>query len=325
MAENNLISADKIDVIEQSIQDISPDLLEILLRDKTTKKFIRWGSDNYIAYGPEYHTDQEITPKLITGSYTDIIQPRVAKPEEQRTKRTRDNAEVFTPSWVCNEQNNLVDAAWFGRHDVFNVAGDKSWQAVPDPISFPRDKIWKDYVNARRLEVSCGEAPYLVSRYDTVTGQPIPIPERIGLLDRKLRVVGENAANDKEWFDWAIRAFQSVYGYDFQGDNVLLARENLLYTFIEYVEARTGERPTLRQMKKIANIISWNIWQMNGLTMTAPYSLAEPVYKQMSLFDMFDLNGDGEEKNEQTDEIPCKIFDWRSNESIEFRSMIDEG
>lgn len=324
MPENNLIPADKIDVVEQSIQDISPDLLKILLSDKTTKKFIRWGSDNYIAYGLEYHIDQEITPKLITGSYTDIIQPRVAKPEEQRTKRTRDNAEVFTPSWVCNEQNNLVDDAWFGRHDVFNVAGDKSWHAVLDPIFFPRDKIWKDYVNARRLEVSCGEAPYLVSRYDTVTGQQIPIPERIGLLDRKLRVVGENAANDKEWFDWAIRAFQSVYGYDFQGDNVLLARENLLYTFIEYAENRTGERPTLPQMKKIANIISWNIWQMNGFTMTAPFSLAEPVYKQMSFFDLLGMDGEGEEQEEQTNEIPCKIFDWRSNESIEFRSMVNE-
>lgn len=325
MAENNLIPADEIDVVEQSVQDMSPDLLKILLSDKTTKKFIRWGSDNYISYGPEYHTDQEIAPKLITGSHTDIIQPRVAKPEEQRTKRTRDNAEVFTPSWVCNEQNNLVDAAWFGRNDIFNIAGDKSWQAVSDPIEFPRDRIWKDYVNARRLEVSCGEAPYLVSRYDTVTGQPIPIAERIGLLDRKLRIVGENAADDKEWFDWTIRAFQSVYGYDFQGDNVLLARENLLYTFIEYAEARIGERPTLLQMKKIANIISWNIWQMNGLTMTAPYSLAEAAYKQMSLFDMFDLNGDGKEQEEQTDEIPCKIFDWRSNESIEFRSMVKEG
>ena len=27
--------------------------------DKTTKKFIRWGSDNYISYGAEYHTDLE--------------------------------------------------------------------------------------------------------------------------------------------------------------------------------------------------------------------------------------------------------------------------
>ena len=164
---------------------------------------------------------------------------------------------------------------WFGRKDVFNFAQDKSWKTIADPIQFPQKKTWKKYVDARRLEVCCGEAPYLVSRYDTVTGQIIPIKDRIGLLDRKLRIVNENAANDEEWKQWVIRAFQSCYGYDFSGDNVLLARENLLYTFIEYTEKRTGQKPSLKELKKIAIIIAWNIWQMNGLTMTAPYSLAQ--------------------------------------------------
>lgn len=315
----------EVDVIEQSIQDLSPELLKILLSDKTTKKFIRWGSDNYQEYGPEYYADQEIKPELITGSNTVVIQPRVSKSEAEKSQRTRDKAEVFTPSWVCNEQNNLVDAAWFGRDDVFTINGEKSWNAVPDPVAFPRDKIWKDYVDARRMEISCGEAPYLVSRYDTVSGQTIEIANRIGLLDRKLRVVNENARDDEEWLKWTIRAFQSCYGYDYQGDNVLLARENLLYTFIEYTEHRMGRKPTLQELKKIANVIAWNIWQMNGLTMTAPYSLAEPAYKQMSIFDIFGIDEDGDGKEEAgSEEIPCKIYDWRSNESIEFRSMIRE-
>lgn len=325
MSVDKLIPTAEIDFVEQNIADMSEELLRILLLDKTTKKYIRWGSDNYKAYGPEYESDQEILPKLITGGNTTIIQPRVAKAIEQQTKRTRDTAEVFTPSWLCNEQNSLVDANWFGRVNVFNIIGKKTWITVTDKIEFPRDKIWKNYVDARRLEVSCGEAPYLISRYDTVTGQSIPISDRIGLLDRKLRVVWENATTEEEWFDWTTRAFQSVYGYDFQGDNVLLARENLLYTFIEYTEARTGVSPSLLQMKKIANIISWNIWQMNGLTMTAPYSLAEPAYKQMSLFDIIDLTGNDRVQEEQLDEIPCKIFNWRSNESIEFRLMVKEG
>lgn len=314
----------EIDVMEQVIQDISPELMKILLSDKTTKKYIRWGSDNYSSFGPEYCADQEIKPELITGNFTAVIQPRVSKSEEEKSQRTRDKAEVFTPSWVCNEQNNLVDAAWFGREGVFNVMGEKSWTSVLDPVIFPRDRIWKDYVDARRMEVSCGEAPYLVSRYDTVSGEMIPIKDRIGLLDRKLRIVNENARDDKEWMQWTLRAFQSCYGYDFQGDNVLLARENLLYTFIEYMDARMGRKPSLQELKKVANIISWNIWQMNGLTMTAPYSLAQPAYKQISLFDLFDMNGDGKEEEPGTDEIPCKIYDWRSNESIEFRSMIKE-
>lgn len=317
----------EIDVIEQKIQDISPDLMKILLSDKTTKGFIRWGSDNYADLGPEYQADQEIKPELVTGNHTALIQPRVAKTEEEKTRRTRDKAEVFTPSWVCNEQNNLIDAAWFGRKDVFNQMKEKSWITIADPVSFPRDKIWKDYVDARRMEISCGEAPYLVSRYDTVSGDPIEIKDRIGLLDRKLRIVNENADTDEEWMQWTIRAFQSCYGYDYSGDNVLLARENLLYTFIDHMQAHMMREPTLKEQKKIANIVSWNIWQMNGLTMTAPYSTAEPAYKQMSIFDFFgaDDDGSGVESITTTDEIPCKIFDWRSNESVEFQSMVKEG
>ncbi len=314
----------EIDIAEQRIQELSSSLLKILLSDKTTKKFIRWGTDNYKGYGPEYYTDQEIKPDLITGNMTVTVQPRVAKSEAEQNRRTRDKAEVFTPSWVCNEQNNLVDEAWFGRKDVFNSSCGKSWKTIIDPVQFPRDKIWKDYVDARRLEVCCGEAPYLVSRYDTVTGRRIAVRDRIGLLDRKLRIVNENAEDDEEWKEWVIRAFQSCYGYDFSGDNVFLARENLLYTFIEYTEDRTGKTPSQEELKKIANIIAWNIWQMNGLTMTAPYSLAQPAYQQISLFDFLDTDEEIEEK-QGINEIPCKIFDWRSKESIEFRSMIQEG
>ena len=83
-------------------------------------------------------------------------------------------------------------------------------------------------MDVKRLEITCGEAPYLVSRYDTVTGRTIPISERVGLLDRKLRVVHENTGTEAEWKKWARRAVESVYGYEFQGDNLLLARENNL-------------------------------------------------------------------------------------------------
>ena len=317
----------EIDVVEQNIQDISPELLKMLLLDKTTKKYLRWGSDNYVEYGPEYYPEQDMKPELITGNMTMTIQPRVLKSEEEKLKRTRDKAEVFTPSWVCNAQNNLVDEAWFERKDVFNtLKNNNRWNSVSDKIIFPRDKIWKDYVDARRMEISCGEAPYLVSRYDTVSGESIPIKERIGILDRKLRIVNENAKDDEEWMNWVIRAFQSCYGYDYSGDNVLLARENLLYTFIEYVEDRTGEKATMKQLKKIANIISWNIWQMNGITMTAPYSLAKSSYEQMSFFNLLGMNDQENDDDElRTDEIPCKIYDWRANKSIEFQSMMKEG
>ena len=105
--------------------------------------------------------------------------------------------EVFNPSWICNAQNNLVDEYWFGRPNVFNIPQDGTWTAT-ERIAFPEDKqhTWKHYVDARRIEISCGEAPYLVSRYDTVTGEFIELLSRIVLLDRKLRVVTENTLAD---------------------------------------------------------------------------------------------------------------------------------
>lgn len=306
----------EIDILEQRIQDINPSLLKILLSDKTTKKYIRWACDNYQEYGAEYQADQEMFPNLIIGKYTSLIQPRVEKSEAEKAKRTKEKAEVFTPSWVCNKQNNLIDEAWFGRPNVFNQVVDNFWKSNEEPIVFPENKNWKEYVDAKRLEITCGEAPYLVSRYDTVSGRVIPIKERIGLLDRKLRVINENALSKEEWYHWAIRAFQSSYGYDFQGDNVLLARENLLLTFIEYYQEKIGRNPALAEIKKIANIIAWNIWQMNGMTMTTPYSVAEPIYSQPSLF------GDIESNEIERTEMKTRIFDWRYKRSLEFASLI---
>lgn len=202
-------------------------MTELPVFDRTTRKNILWATDNYISLGVGFEVFSEITPNLITGPYAALIQPRIAKPKDAQAGRTRDKAEVFTPSWICNKQNNLIDAQWFGRTSVFNVENKTSWTASSGTISFQgTKKDWKKYVDAQRLEVSCGEAPYLVSRYDTVTGERIPLYQRIGLLDRKMRVVQENAETPEDWLAWAQRAFESVYGFEYQGDNLLLAREN---------------------------------------------------------------------------------------------------
>ena len=249
-----------------------------------------------------------------------MIRPRVAKDIKEQTIRTKDKAEVYTPSWICNEQNNLIDEAWFGRKDVFNISNHQKWLATKEQIKFPKNKDWQKYVDAKRLEISCGEAPYLVSRYDTVTGKEILIVERIGLLDRKLRVVNENTFTEEEWFKWTKRAFESIYGYEYQGDSLLIARKNLLYTFIENMEYKFSHKPSEEQLQMIAKIISWNIWQMDGITMSVPYSERPRVNVQISLFDI--LEGI---ESEDKEPIPCKIYDWRSNTSLEFRSMMKGG
>ena len=178
---------------ETGLLELSLEVLNILLRDHTTGKNIFWATHDYEVLGSEYDYQSQILPHLITGEHGMVIRPRVLKSKEKQTDRSKDMAEVFTPSWVCNAQNNLVDEAWFGRKDVFNIEDSTThtWQANPDKITFPKDITWKDYVRATRMEMTCGEAPYLVSRYDATTGEPIPIEQRIGLLNRKLRVISD--------------------------------------------------------------------------------------------------------------------------------------
>lgn len=310
-----------VDVIEKDISQYGLELLKILLKDRTTKKNIIWATSDYAAHGELYAATEQIYANLITGVHSELIQPRVSKAHEQKNSRTRDKAEVFTPSWICNAQNNLVDEHWFGRPDVFNTPRGNSWTVNSSKIGFPADKkhTWKCYVDARRMEVSCGEAPYLVSRYDTVTGEPIELLSRIGLLDRKLRIVTENAANENEWLKWAYRAYQSVYGFEFQGDSLLLARENLLYTFIDYVQYALHRTPALAELKKVATIISWNLWQMDGLTYGPPLSDIQEEINQLSMSDFLDSETLFVQKPAQT---RCKIKDWRSKVIVEYYSLV---
>ena len=52
-----------------------------------------------------------------------------------------------------------------------------------------------------------------------------------------------------EWCNWTTRAFQSVYGYEYQGDNLLLARANLLLSFVEYYFERWKRSATCIKQK----------------------------------------------------------------------------
>lgn len=288
-------------------------LLKRLLADKTTGANILWATDAYREQGDAYQRDKEITAQMITGSHSGIIKNRARKALEQQSERTRQRGEVFTPLWVCRKMNDFADETWFGRPDVFA----KDWQPT-EQVYFSKHRSWQRYVDNRRLEITCGEAPYLVSRYDVATGELIPIANRIGILDRKLRVVNENAAEESEWLTWATRAFQAVYGYEFQGDSLLIARVNLLITFEEYLWNRWRRKPTAKEYQTIANIISWNIWQMDGLTGAIPYCKAQEEYRQMSLFDWFESEDYQEAAAQQ---VPCRIFDWRGKRSLAYREV----
>lgn len=259
-----------VDIKENSLLSIDPLLLDIILIDRTrtsdTEKFnIIWATDNYTPLGENYSENSQITVESITGENGAVIRPRVNKSKAEQEYRSRDKAEVFTPAWICNCQNNLIDKEWFKGESPFNIETDNGWITKTDKITFPEGTTWIDYVSDNRLEMTCGEAPYLFSRYNVVTGETIPVKDRIGLIDRKLRVVSENCDDPKEWFDSAVMAYKATYGFEWQGDNLLLAREAMLFTFIDFYEEKFCKTPTKSQMRKIAEIISWNLWQMDGL------------------------------------------------------------
>ena len=309
-----------VDIREDDLSDISPEVLATLLRDHTTGQNIFWATHDYESLGSEYDYHAQILPELITGEHGMVIRPRVLKSKENQTDRAKGMAEVFTPSWVCNAQNNLVDEAWFGRKDVFNVEDSENhtWKSTAEKIEFPEGKTWKDYVRATRMEMTCGEAPYLVSRYDTTTGEPIPLEQRIGLLDRKLRVVSENTEKSGDWLDWAQIAYMNTYGYEWQGDNLLLAREALLWTFIENYQAKFGKAPLLKSIRYIAYIVSWNLWQMDGLKGVVPDTCKNGVKEKVpTLFGEEEqtMNCVGCQQNDyrKHNGTYCLIRDWPNN------------
>ena len=321
------------------MNSLIPDsILPLLLRDRTTGRNIFWATHDYEHLGKGYGYKDEILPELITGEHSGVIMPRVLKSRQQQTDRSKDMAEVFTPSWICNAQNNLVDEAWAGRKNVFNKEVDSTvdadlksashesgisnplqqsnplqrvhtWKNNLNPITFPDGKAWQDYVSQTCLEITCGEAPYLVSRYDTTTGAPIPLPQRIGLLDRKIHVINEHTETADDWLLWVHTAYQNTYGYEWQGDNLLLARINLLTTFVEYYADRFHEQSTEEQVSGIAEIISWNLWQMDGLRGVPPDYPSPGEILEHPAPDMFTEY--------------CLIRDWESGKPLRYIDLFN--
>lgn len=286
--------------------------LPTLLSDKTTKGNIIWATDDYASLGEGYDAKHEIMPTQIGIMGESRPRPRIQKQIDEQQDRTRKHAEVFTPAWVCNRMNNAFDEMWFGGTGVFNVEEGKNWVATGAAITFPNKKNWQQYVDLRVIEITCGEAPFLVSRYDTSTGDEIAIKNRIGILDRKLRVVRENTYDDVEWLKWTIRAFQSVYGYEFQGDNLLIARINLFLAFADAALEELGRPAKPEELHCIANIISWNLWQMDGRKGTVPFGTIQESSIQLSLLDLF-----SEEYENSPEGCPrCRIMDWRGMGSV---------
>lgn len=249
-------------------------VLHKLIADKTTGRNIIFATDNYMDHGRD-DTDQ-ITVDALLGFESIDIQPRVMKCRSEQTVRTQKKAEVFTPTWIVRKMNDFCDSIW---HE--------------EKLSTD----WRKYVSLRILEITCGEAPFLVTRYDMTTGDLLPLYKRTGMLDRKLQAIQAN--DETTWLKWAFRAYETTYGYEFQGDNLLIARINLLVTFCDYLEDRWERKATDSELGKLANIIAWNIWQMDGLKETVPIGIPKKR-TQLSLI----------EDDEEKIPVACTIYNW---------------
>lgn len=74
----------EVDILEDSIFQLSPELLNTLLKDHTTseadiQRNIFWATSDYEHFGKEYQYNSPILPHLITGDNGHIIMPRVLK------------------------------------------------------------------------------------------------------------------------------------------------------------------------------------------------------------------------------------------------------
>lgn len=288
-------------------------IVAILLADRSSGAFIRWACNAYTTHGESYAADQEIYPHQVH-----LIQERTRKTQEEQRDRTKKSAEVFTPAWLCNAMINARDAVYFGREEVFNRMEAPSWTPTRKTIDFPttasgRRLAWERYIDARCLEITCGEAPFLVSRYDAADGRPIPLAERIGILDRKLRIIGEHTCTAEDWFHWAKRALESAYAYEYQGDSLFLARLNLFLSISEY-HRHLWKRPLNRhQQEEVSRILSWNLWQMDGLTATTPF-VTKQGKPEDSLFDFYAITAERRP-------LRSLIRDWRGKKTIRFSEL----
>ena len=143
------------------------------------------------------------------------------------------------------------------------------------------------------------------------SGEFIPIEQRVGFVDRKLRRINEEINDKAEWQRLTELAFKSSYGFEWSGDSLLLARENLLYTYVDYYVQKWNDKPSEGLLKEIATIISYNLFQMDGLKYEIPLSEKKEKIAVLQL----DLFGE-EDEEEQWYVRPgkrVKIMNWEIN------------
>ena len=241
-----------------------------------------------IYWANEHGFFDEITPQEALE-----ITPRYRKPREEKDGRRQGKAEVFTPPEIVGE---MVSSIWDGG---------------------------KSGLSDRWLEITCGEGAFITTRYHSQTGEAIPISERQGFLDRKLALCTAMSPSPAEWWNNALTALKSCYGYEYQGDSLFIARKNVLLSVREAWQERWGQDLNQEQVRAAAGVIRWNLWQMDGISECLP----DPAY------DIRKAKAAAKKGRAHLDRysdklglIPARIVDWFGSEgSQEYRLVGRDG
>ena len=105
----------------------------------------------------------------------------------------------------------------------------------------------------------------------------------------------------------------------------MLWKENIDYYYDYFLE-----EPPIDLVERVAEIISWNFWQMDGIKFVVPNSCKNEKLIQYNLFGeelVYEnvCSGCLKGKANRHNGIYCKIKDWETNKTIKFVNLISGG
>lgn len=143
-----------------------------------------------------------------------------------------------------------------------NYVSDGSRKTITHEVSFLRKK-W--------MEADCAEGFTLATVYAPASGRILPVNERTGFIDIKLNLISRLCDSPDAWIILARYAVGSCYGFEVNGDNLFLTRINVLSSILDFFKNKFDSPLNFQEVEEFANIISWNIFQLDGYTHSIPH------------------------------------------------------
>lgn len=275
--------------IQSEIQELAKEgLLTPLLFDHTHQSNIVFVTDNYENAGCQPSSE-------ITSDNVFVLNIRALKNKDVKDARTKNQAEVYTPVKIVRE---MLDALEEESKDDFETG--------------------EAFIDATILEITCGEGAFIATRYEPDTGIIIPVPERTGAFDRKMQMAYKSSNSYESFEALALRALKATYAYELQGDSLLIARVNMLMDFIEHCGEYYSQRPEPCVLMQAAEIITLNLFQMDGLTGRTPKVSSDKAVNELDMFEIQEIPDDYREDKEVI------IKDWAEDKFITFNSIKNE-